>query len=796
MAPAAAPAAAALLAALALLAATAAASSSPLRTCPNDRVSGGVAHAYCGLPYVAANFQSYFLCQDGPQILLGGKDGLDEAAIAAAVAEASSARAAGLGHGWWKEGWCPVPKHNGINSINKSKIGEENGAKTTPLIVPLTEQRGVALVSSGDAEATHEFLLVDRTKMTVTCPAGLSQRALLRALDHWDEIEEAYGGESTSLLEKAKKPLPTPESQRRPRRRLNSADGLTLEAFSWFIDQTIGGAVASGSHGSSFRFGSLSSQMRAGRFVLANGTVIAVERPSSGSSARWPDPRTATLQEKRDEYLWRALAVSTGRLGVLTEVTMDIAPNERRVRTSIAQKPDDFFLNDVQKLAERYAAAVASAEKTYPDDPNARNEAVWRSVRDFDEVQAFWFVPSNKIVSVRFEREGGMTPAEFADAQREAGLLNATTTAAGPPDVREMSADNAKPPPPRPSYAAVAKADAANAAALSLNPAGPLPAIERAPKTWSKGYELMLSTNTFNATLPARAAYASCSEIESALHIAVNAYDQYEVALPLAQLAKGKCLPLLLKTLYDPSGPQSWRGFRAPALVRFIAGERPFLSPSNGVGPVVYINLEDHISYALGGGQGRTAEEREKARNEAAKAARKGKTPEQSRAGTVESPLMRNPEFDAVMRVLRGPECRGRLHWAKAGWPTYASIGAAWRDGDAEQQDQIPPSCFDGAAEYAQSWCDFGCATAELDPDGKFEPESGADTWWWGASVVSGGVDGAAATLATTSGTNGAVGASSFARECCGPTGFRSDRCKCVRRAEAGGAATCRSVVV
>lgn len=38
--------------------------------------------------------------------------------------------------------------------------------------------------------------------------------------------------------------------------------GYTLPAFPWYIDQTVGGAVATGTHGSSLQFGSLSSQAR------------------------------------------------------------------------------------------------------------------------------------------------------------------------------------------------------------------------------------------------------------------------------------------------------------------------------------------------------------------------------------------------------------------------------------------------------------------------------------------------------------------------------------------------------
>lgn len=41
-----------------------------------------------------------------------------------------------------------------------------------------------------------------------------------------------------------------------------SADGYTLGAFSWYLDQTIGGAISTATHGSSLVYGSLSSQVR------------------------------------------------------------------------------------------------------------------------------------------------------------------------------------------------------------------------------------------------------------------------------------------------------------------------------------------------------------------------------------------------------------------------------------------------------------------------------------------------------------------------------------------------------
>ena len=45
--------------------------------------------------------------------------------------------------------------------------------------------------------------------------------------------------------------------------------------------QTIGGAVATGSHGSSMRYGSLSSQLVSLQVMLANGTLIEVSRTGS-----------------------------------------------------------------------------------------------------------------------------------------------------------------------------------------------------------------------------------------------------------------------------------------------------------------------------------------------------------------------------------------------------------------------------------------------------------------------------------------------------------------------------------
>ena len=57
-----------------------------------------------------------------------------------------------------------------------------------------------------------------------------------------------------------------------------------------------------------------------------------------------------------------------------------------------------------------------------------------------------------------------------------------------------------------------------------------------------------------------------------------------------------------------------------------------------------------------------------------------------------------------VMRIFR-QDCGARMHWGKAGWPQWAA-------------------CFDGAREYPDSWCHFGCAVQVLSPSCTAMPSS------------------------------------------------------------------------
>ncbi len=71
--------------------------------------------------------------------------------------------------------------------------------------------------------------------------------------------------------------------------------GWTLPSFSWYIDQTVAGAVATATHGSSMKYGSISGQVRRNHELVTaqaaaanssehSGTWTCMQMPLSGNS--------------------------------------------------------------------------------------------------------------------------------------------------------------------------------------------------------------------------------------------------------------------------------------------------------------------------------------------------------------------------------------------------------------------------------------------------------------------------------------------------------------------------------
>ncbi|MEV4559271.1 D-arabinono-1,4-lactone oxidase [Kitasatospora sp. NPDC049285] len=134
--------------------------------------------------------------------------------------------------------------------------------------------------------------------------------------------------------------------------------GLAMEILGDIDRQTIAGAISTGTHGSSTRFGGIATQVRALELVLADGTVTtcsATERPELFAAAR----------------------VGLGALGVLTRVTLQCVPrfalHARDTAVPVAE-----VLENVQQLAD-----------------------------DNDHFEFFWFPYSETALTRRFTRLPG-----------------------------------------------------------------------------------------------------------------------------------------------------------------------------------------------------------------------------------------------------------------------------------------------------------------------------------------------------------------------------------------------------
>ena len=114
-----------------------------------------------------------------------------------------------------------------------------------------------------DADADSSRFEVNLSKMTVKSDAGATVRDVLDFLENHRRGDGDGDDDDDELLkQESSDETQSLDVLRSLRDKDVSSDGYTLTAFPWFVDQTIGGAVATATHGSSLRHGSLSSQVR------------------------------------------------------------------------------------------------------------------------------------------------------------------------------------------------------------------------------------------------------------------------------------------------------------------------------------------------------------------------------------------------------------------------------------------------------------------------------------------------------------------------------------------------------
>ena len=190
------------------------------------------------------------------------------------VKNAKKVKAIGVGHSWWRENFC----------ASSSSLSSNEGEETT---IPLGGARGMRYVGE-----------INEREKTVKVGCGITIRDLL------DSLEKK---------------------------------GYVLPTFPWYIDQTLCGAIATGSHGSSLKFGSLSSEkmLLEMEVVLANGELKRLTRD-------------------KDPELFSAFSVSVGRLGVIVSVTVRVEENSRTERHVKVMSAED-LIEELDRAGKEFA---------------------------------------------------------------------------------------------------------------------------------------------------------------------------------------------------------------------------------------------------------------------------------------------------------------------------------------------------------------------------------------------------------------------------------------------------------
>eukprot|EP00803_Ostreobium_quekettii_P005155 evm.model.scf_1682.3 EVM.evm.TU.scf_1682.3 scf_1682:31361-34800(+) len=115
----------------------------------------------------------------------------------------------------------------------------------------------------------------------------------------------------------------------------NARRGWTLPAYSFWVRQTVAGAVATGTHGSTLKHGSLSQQVVALRVVLANGTL-------------------AEFTPESHPMLMKALRVNVGKLGIVTSVKFRIVREQPVIRTAALNVKSSEFLQSLREAQDMF----------------------------------------------------------------------------------------------------------------------------------------------------------------------------------------------------------------------------------------------------------------------------------------------------------------------------------------------------------------------------------------------------------------------------------------------------------
>lgn len=102
--------------------------------------------------------------------------------------------------------------------------------------------------------------------------------------------------------------------------------GLAMPNLGSIVEQSVAGAIATGTHGSSLRHGLLSEDIVSLRIVLASGKVVRCSAEPLAERNGDDEEKGEEQEEENNPELFRAATLSLGALGIITEVTIRAVP--------------------------------------------------------------------------------------------------------------------------------------------------------------------------------------------------------------------------------------------------------------------------------------------------------------------------------------------------------------------------------------------------------------------------------------------------------------------------------------
>lgn len=335
-------------------------------------------------------------------------------------------------------------------------------------------------------------------------------------------------------------------------------EGYALKSVPWFIDQTVGGALATCSHGSSLAFGSLSSQLVSLRTMLHNGTVETISERTHG----------------RD--VMDAFRCHVNQLGITLAATFEIFKQDEvhRMNRFVSE---DHMLQEIEMISAAVRRCVDNGMDWWHSCAMRRS-----AVRNMDDLSYYYYVPTRDAQRVKirrvitdFSKRTRSDDDDDDDANEDDFLFSSSTL-----PVRVLDE----------YYFKASSVDAASASAQSvLNPSSirnRLMQNDDLVSVWTNLWQDALEPSLQSIVASNASAYLAMTE-EQLDRNDNYPFDQAEFAVPLANA--GECL----RGFLDSISEQRQKYWRSPILIRFLNAESALLSPAHAR-PSMYVNIENY----------------------------------------------------------------------------------------------------------------------------------------------------------------------------------------------------------